>query len=194
MKIAIITGGSRGIGRSSALQCARRGMGVILTYNNHSAGAEGVVRAIEAEAGKAVALKLDVAEIASFTAFRDAVKDRLMSVWGGRGAIRCLQGRARSADALYGEGVRRQPHPRECSVARRDSHRSRRWPERRICQCARVADCARSCRRARRCRPRHRQPTVRRPGLAQRAIDRSGRRLRHLIRENALPRDVQQSQ
>jgi NAD(P)-dependent dehydrogenase (short-subunit alcohol dehydrogenase family) len=81
MKIAIITGGSRGIGRSAALQCARRGMGVILTYNNRVADAESVVRAIEAEAGKAVALQLDVADIASFPAFRDAVQDRLMSRW-----------------------------------------------------------------------------------------------------------------
>ena len=47
MTIAIITGGSRGLGRSTALQCAARGSGVILTYNSHPEGAE-VVRTIEA--------------------------------------------------------------------------------------------------------------------------------------------------
>jgi hypothetical protein len=35
MKIAIITGGSRGVGKSTALNLAKRGVGAILTYNNH---------------------------------------------------------------------------------------------------------------------------------------------------------------
>jgi NAD(P)-dependent dehydrogenase (short-subunit alcohol dehydrogenase family) len=47
MKIVIITGGSRGLGRSAALQCARRGMGVIVTYNSHPDGANAVVDEIE---------------------------------------------------------------------------------------------------------------------------------------------------
>ena len=82
MKITIITGGSRGIGRSTALQCARRGGGVIVTYNSHPEGAEEVVHAIAAEGGKAVALKLDVANVASFGAFRDTVAEALASTWG----------------------------------------------------------------------------------------------------------------
>jgi NAD(P)-dependent dehydrogenase (short-subunit alcohol dehydrogenase family) len=81
MKIAIITGASRGLGRSTALACARRGTGVILTYNSHPDGAEEVVRGIEAEGGKAVALKLDVADTASFPAFRDSVA-AVLSIWG----------------------------------------------------------------------------------------------------------------
>lgn len=81
MKITIITGGSRGLGRSTALQCARRGTGVILTYNSHPEGAHDVVRAIQAEGGKAVALKLDVADVASFGAFRDAAVAALASTW-----------------------------------------------------------------------------------------------------------------
>lgn len=56
MKIAIITGGSRGLGRSAALQCAARGTGVILTYNRHPEEAAEVVKAIEAKDGKAAAL------------------------------------------------------------------------------------------------------------------------------------------
>jgi NAD(P)-dependent dehydrogenase (short-subunit alcohol dehydrogenase family) len=82
MKITLITGGSRGLGRSAALQCARRGAGVILTYNSHPEGAEEVVKAIEAEGGKAAALKLDVADIASFGGFRNAVTATLQSTWG----------------------------------------------------------------------------------------------------------------
>jgi NAD(P)-dependent dehydrogenase (short-subunit alcohol dehydrogenase family) len=81
MTIAIITGGSRGLGRSTALQCAARGTGVILTYNSHPDGAEQVVRAIEADGCKAVALKLDVTDTASFAAFRDAVASTLAATW-----------------------------------------------------------------------------------------------------------------
>jgi len=82
MKIIIITGGSRGLGRSAALECAARGMGVILTYNSHPEGADAVVAEIEAKGGKAAALKLDVGQIATFPTFRDAVVETLRTVWG----------------------------------------------------------------------------------------------------------------
>lgn len=82
MKIAIVTGASRGLGRSTALNCARRGTGVILTYNSHPEGAEEAVRTIEADGGKAVALKLDVSNAASFSVFRDSVAAALSSTWG----------------------------------------------------------------------------------------------------------------
>lgn len=81
MKIVIITGGSRGIGASTAVQCAKRGMGVILTYNSQPDAAQTVVRDIAFEGGKAVALKLDVTDSASFPAFREAASAALQSVW-----------------------------------------------------------------------------------------------------------------
>lgn len=82
MSIVIITGASRGIGASTAAQVARRGMGVILTYNSHQSGAEDVVCDIYTEGGKAVAIGLDVANVASFADFRDAVAVALKSTWG----------------------------------------------------------------------------------------------------------------
>lgn len=82
MTIAIITGGSRGLGRSTALQYAARGSGIILTYNSHPEGAEEVVRAIETNGGTAVALKLDVSDTASFPAFTQAVAAALAGTWG----------------------------------------------------------------------------------------------------------------
>jgi NAD(P)-dependent dehydrogenase (short-subunit alcohol dehydrogenase family) len=82
MKIVIITGGSRGIGASAARLCAREGMGVILTYNSNPAGAESVVAGIEADGGKAAALKLDVADTSTFPSFRDAVSAVLKTRWG----------------------------------------------------------------------------------------------------------------
>jgi NAD(P)-dependent dehydrogenase (short-subunit alcohol dehydrogenase family) len=81
MNVIIITGASRGIGASTAVQAAKRGMGVILTYNSHAEGAEEVVRRIEADGGKAVALPLDVGKVASFAAFRDAVAAALAKTW-----------------------------------------------------------------------------------------------------------------
>lgn len=82
MKIVIITGGSRGIGASTAAQCAKRGMGVILTYNSQPDAAQTVVRDIAFEGGRAVALKLDVTDSTSFPAFRESVSAALQSVWG----------------------------------------------------------------------------------------------------------------
>lgn len=81
MKVVIITGSSRGLGASTALKCAERGMGVFVTYNNNPKSAEDVVNAITAKGGKAVALKLDVADISTFPAFRDAVAAELDTVW-----------------------------------------------------------------------------------------------------------------
>ncbi len=82
MNVIVITGGSRGIGASAAVQCAKRGMGVILTYKSNPAAAQEVVRRVEAEGSKAVALELDVGNVASFDAFRDAVQGTLHATWG----------------------------------------------------------------------------------------------------------------
>jgi NAD(P)-dependent dehydrogenase (short-subunit alcohol dehydrogenase family) len=59
-KVAIITGGSRGIGRATALAAALRGFRVCIGYASNEAAAESVVSAIEAKNGKAMAVKCDV--------------------------------------------------------------------------------------------------------------------------------------
>lgn len=82
MTIIVITGGSRGIGASTALQCASKGMGVIVTYNSHAAGADAVVQQIVAAGGKAVALALDVSDIATFAGFRQQLAGALHATWG----------------------------------------------------------------------------------------------------------------
>ncbi|ALM84476.1 SDR family NAD(P)-dependent oxidoreductase [Bordetella sp. N] len=81
MKIVIVTGSSRGIGASTSLECARRGMGVIVTYNSNPEKAQDVVNAIADMGGKAVALKLDVGNSRSFPDFRDAVSAELNALW-----------------------------------------------------------------------------------------------------------------
>lgn len=81
MSIVIITGGSRGLGASIATQCARRGMGVILTYNSNRQAADNVLDRIEADGGKAVALELDVSKSETLPAFRNAVGVALAKTW-----------------------------------------------------------------------------------------------------------------
>ena len=81
MSIVIITGGSRGLGASIATQCARRGMGVILTYNSNRQAADNVRDRIEADGGKAVALELDVSKSETLPAFRNAVGVALAKTW-----------------------------------------------------------------------------------------------------------------
>jgi NAD(P)-dependent dehydrogenase (short-subunit alcohol dehydrogenase family) len=82
MKVIVITGGSRGIGASAAIQCAQQGMGVILTYKHQPGAAASVVERIETFGGKAVALALDVSDANGFAAFRDTVRRTLASTWG----------------------------------------------------------------------------------------------------------------
>jgi NAD(P)-dependent dehydrogenase (short-subunit alcohol dehydrogenase family) len=61
-KVAIITGGSRGIGRATAIAAAARGFKVVVGYASNKAAAEQVVAAIEEKNGKAIAAKCDVGE------------------------------------------------------------------------------------------------------------------------------------
>lgn len=82
MGIVVITGGSRGIGASTALECASRGLGVILTYNRNPDSAQAVVRDIQGSGGQAVALPLDVGAVETFPAFRSAVEGQLAKTWG----------------------------------------------------------------------------------------------------------------
>lgn len=82
MKIVMVTGSSRGLGASTALECAKRGMGVIVTYNHNPGKAHEVVKAIAGIGGKAVALELDVGNSGSFRDFRTSVSAQLHALWG----------------------------------------------------------------------------------------------------------------
>src|SRR5215469_16296089 len=76
-KIAIITGASRGLGKSMALHIARNGNDVLFTYHSNKTEADKVVAEIEALGRKAVALQFDVANTASFDDFAKRVADAL---------------------------------------------------------------------------------------------------------------------
>ena len=81
-KVAIITGGSRGLGRNTAINLAQRGVDVILTYHSDRAQAGTAVAAIQALGRKAVALQLDSGEVASFDSFALEVGKALGETWG----------------------------------------------------------------------------------------------------------------
>jgi NAD(P)-dependent dehydrogenase (short-subunit alcohol dehydrogenase family) len=80
-KIAVITGGSSGIGRHTAIRVAQRGAGVILTYNSSPDGAEETVATIEEHGGTAVALALDVGDSEAFDGFAHTVAAALSDRW-----------------------------------------------------------------------------------------------------------------
>jgi 3-oxoacyl-[acyl-carrier protein] reductase len=61
-KVALITGGSRGIGRAIALDFAERGAAVVVNYNNSPAAAEEVVKKIQEAGGKAASFQADVSD------------------------------------------------------------------------------------------------------------------------------------
>lgn len=81
MKVAIITGGSRGLGKAMAMNIAAKGHDVILTYNSKKEEAAEVVASIEKLGRKAIALQLDTSHTKSFAAFGEAVKETLKQTW-----------------------------------------------------------------------------------------------------------------
>ena len=80
-QIALITGGSRGLGKSMALHLADRGSDVILTYKSAEAEAREVVAQLQAKGRKAAAIQLDVGDSSSFAKFADAVRAELAKTW-----------------------------------------------------------------------------------------------------------------
>jgi NAD(P)-dependent dehydrogenase (short-subunit alcohol dehydrogenase family) len=80
-RTAVITGGSRGIGRNTAVNLARRGADIIFTYHSNQAEAESLVREVEAIGRKATAYRLDTGNISSFSQFVTEVHNTLQ-LWG----------------------------------------------------------------------------------------------------------------
>lgn len=81
MPVTIVTGASSGIGAGAAIETAKRGSGVILTYHGNQPGALATVADIEALGGTAVALPLDIAKTETFPDFRDCVAAALRGTW-----------------------------------------------------------------------------------------------------------------
>lgn len=80
-KIALVTGSSRGLGKSTALNLAKKGVDVIVTYHRNAEEAAKVVAEIEAVGAKAVALQLDTANTKTFDSFAGQVQQLLNDQW-----------------------------------------------------------------------------------------------------------------
>jgi NAD(P)-dependent dehydrogenase (short-subunit alcohol dehydrogenase family) len=80
-KIALVTGGSRGLGKDMALRLAEKGLDVIITYNSQLQDAESVVAQIQQGGQKAAKLQLNMGDIKSFASFTTQLKDLLQKTF-----------------------------------------------------------------------------------------------------------------
>ena len=76
-KAVLVTGASRGLGRTTAITLAKAGFDVVITYQTQRAAASAVVQDIERLGRKARALQLDTGDIDSFSAFESALRGEL---------------------------------------------------------------------------------------------------------------------
>ena len=81
-RIALVTGGSRGLGKNAALKLAAKGTDILLTYHSNRQAALDVVAEIEQKGVKAAALALNVGDSTTFDAFASEVAQVLSQKWG----------------------------------------------------------------------------------------------------------------
>jgi NAD(P)-dependent dehydrogenase (short-subunit alcohol dehydrogenase family) len=81
-KIVLLTGGSRGLGKDAALQLAKNGFDVIITFQNNKSDAELVVKEIKSLGRNAAQLQLDLRMVASFDTFVTSLKETLTKNFG----------------------------------------------------------------------------------------------------------------
>ena len=117
-QVALVTGANRGLGRATARALAQRGFAVVLTYRGDADEASGAVEEIRTAGGDALAMRLDLSDVASFTDFTVSLRRDIDERWGHSGidvlvnnAGIGLFGRLQDAtvdqfDALIGTNVR----------------------------------------------------------------------------------------
>lgn len=82
VKVALVTGGSRGLGKNSALKIAEKGLDVIITYHSNKDEAENVVNEIKSLGRNAAAFQLDTRDIKSFEPFIQNITNYLKETKG----------------------------------------------------------------------------------------------------------------
>ncbi|CAH6636422.1 SDR family NAD(P)-dependent oxidoreductase [Pseudocitrobacter vendiensis] len=80
-RIALVTGGSRGLGKNAVLKLAEQGTDIIFTWHSQQQAAEDVVKELQQKGVKAVALQLNVSDISTFSDFAEKVKQALKETW-----------------------------------------------------------------------------------------------------------------
>ncbi|WP_100077064.1 SDR family NAD(P)-dependent oxidoreductase [Chryseobacterium camelliae] len=81
-KIAIVTGGSRGLGKDMVLSLAKNGLDIVFTYNSQKEAADEVVKQIKGLGRRGMALKLDVSDSSGFDTFVENLTSELQSHFG----------------------------------------------------------------------------------------------------------------
>ncbi|AHF14756.1 SDR family oxidoreductase [Niabella soli] len=84
-KIALVTGGSRGLGRDMAISLAKKGIDIVFTYNSNKAAADSVMAAIQSLDQKAAAFRLDTSNVSSFDDFFKELTAYLQAEYGSAG-------------------------------------------------------------------------------------------------------------
>lgn len=107
-KIAVVTGGSRGLGKNTVLALARDGVDVVLTYNSKQAEAEAVVAEVQALGGKAAALQLDVGNSKRFGAFAEQLAGILDAHWQRKDFDFLINNAGIGVHASFGETTEEQ--------------------------------------------------------------------------------------
>ncbi|NYE60490.1 NAD(P)-dependent dehydrogenase (short-subunit alcohol dehydrogenase family) [Duganella sp. 1224] len=107
-RIALITGGSRGLGKSAAQHLARAGWDVVITYQARADAANDTVAEVRALGRKAVALQLDTGATAGFSAFKDAFAAVLESEFGRQSFDALINNAGGSANASFAETTEQQ--------------------------------------------------------------------------------------
>ncbi|MDY0780138.1 SDR family NAD(P)-dependent oxidoreductase [Tenacibaculum sp. IB213877] len=81
-KIALVTGGSRGLGKDMAVNLAEKGIDIVITYHSNQSAANDVIKEINKIGQKAIALQLDVSNIHQFDDFFNHLKSKMKSEFG----------------------------------------------------------------------------------------------------------------
>jgi NAD(P)-dependent dehydrogenase (short-subunit alcohol dehydrogenase family) len=81
-KIALVTGGSRGLGKNMVFALAKKGIDVILTYNSKREEAAAVVKELGSSGRKAAAIQLNVGDVTTFKSFWEQIADTLRQTFG----------------------------------------------------------------------------------------------------------------
>lgn len=107
-KIALITGGSRGLGKNAALKLAQQGVDIVLTYHSRAGEAQAVAAEIAALGRRAVALQLDAGATATFGAFADTLRTTLKEQWQREHVDYLLNNAGTGIDAPFAEVTEEQ--------------------------------------------------------------------------------------
>ena len=107
-KIALVTGGSRGLGKDMALALARKGHDVIITYHSKEEAAQSVVEEIRSLGQQAAALQLDVANSSSFDGFMEQLSSTLQSEFDSNSLDYIVNNAGIGVHAGYGETTEEQ--------------------------------------------------------------------------------------